>query len=103
MSATLDAWKDVAPLPEIVTVHLDARYDDKPCRAELAERGLAWSISQRGIPVQIGKRWAVEAANSWMNDFGKLRRCTERSEIAVQAYLDLAAAIITVHALLRAA
>ena len=103
LPATLDALKDVEPLPERVTVHLDAGYDYKPCRAELSERGLGWSISKRGTPVQVGKRWVVEAANSWMNDFGKLRRCTERSEIAVQAYLDLAAAIITIRALIRRA
>jgi hypothetical protein len=36
-----------------------------------------------------------------MNNFGKLRRCTERRAVVVQAYLDLAAAIITVRALIR--
>ena len=84
-------------------MHLDAGYDYKPCRAELVERGLAWSISKHGTPVQVGKRWVVEAANSWLNDFGKLRRCTERSEQVVQAYLDLATAVVTVRALIRAA
>lgn len=38
-----------------------------------------------------------------MNDFGKLRRCTERTELAVQAYLDLAMAIVTLRALWRRA
>ena len=103
LGATLDALKDVEPLPEVVTVHAGAGYDYKPCRAELTDRGLAWSISKRGTPVQVGKRWVLEAANSAMFDFGKLRRCTERTQIAVQAYLDLAAAIVTIRALLRAA
>ena len=103
LPATLDALKDVEPLPSRVTVHLDAGYDYAPCRAQLSQRDLAWSISKRGTPVQVGKRWVVEAANSWLNDFGKLRRCTERTQIAVQAYLDLAAAIVTVRALIRAA
>jgi hypothetical protein len=40
---------------------------------------------------------------SWLNDFGKLRRCTERHQNCVDAYLALAAAIVTLRALLRAA
>ena len=40
LSATLDALKDVKPLPGRVTVHLEAGYDDKPCRQQLAERDL---------------------------------------------------------------
>jgi hypothetical protein len=53
--------------------------------------------------VQGGKRWVVERTNVRCNDFGKLRRCTERTTTAVQAYLDLAIAVITLRALLRAA
>lgn len=101
--ASLDALKDFQPLPAHVTVHLDAGYDYAPCRAELVARELGWSISQRGTPVQVGQRWVVEAANSWLNDFGKLRRCTERSAVVVQAWLDLAITVVTVRALLRAA
>jgi hypothetical protein len=103
LPASLDALKDFAPLPADVVVHLDAGYDYAPCRAELEQRGLAASISKRGTPVQVGKRWVVEATNSWMNDFGKLRRCTERRKLVVQAYLDLAIAVVTLRALLRAA
>lgn len=103
LPATLDALKDVEPPPEAVTVHPDAGYDDAPCRAQLCERGLAWSISQRDTPVQVGKRWVVAATSSATSNFGTLRRCTERREAAVQAYLDLAAAIVTVRTLLRAA
>lgn len=103
LAVSLDALAAWEPLPEHVTVHLDAGYDYKPCRAELTERGLGWSISKRGTPVQVGRRWVVEAANSWLNDFGRLRRCTERREAVVQAYLDLAIAAVTVRALIRAA
>jgi len=103
LAASLDTLKDLAPLGQDVTVHLDAGYDYAPCRAELDCRGLNFSISKRGTPVQVGRRWVVEATNSWMNDFGKLRRCTERTELAVQAYLDLAMAIVTLRALLRRA
>jgi hypothetical protein len=47
--------------------------------------------------------WVVERTNSWLNDFGKLRRCTERRRSCVDAYLALAAAIVTLRALRRAA
>jgi IS5 family transposase len=103
LGVTLDALKDVAPLPPGVTVHLDAGYDYAPCRAELDHRGLHARIARRGIPapIQNTARWPVERTNSWLNDFGKLRRCTERREINVQAFLDLAIAVVTLRALLR--
>ena len=105
LGQTLDALKGVQPLPAEVRVHLDAGYDYRPCRAALAERGLLGQIAARGTPapIQAGKRWPVERTNSWFNDFGKLRRCTERRRDCVDAYLALAAAIVTVRALCRAA
>ena len=109
LPATLDVLTallaQVGATPEETTVHLDAGYDYRPCRAELAERGLQATISQRGkpAPVQVGKRWVIERTNAWLNDFGRLRRCTERRTPCVQAYLALATAIVTLRALLRAA
>jgi transposase len=105
LPATLDRLKDFAPLPAEVTVHLDAGYDYRPCREALDERGLHGEIAHRGepAPIQVGRRWVVERTNSWLNDFGKLRRCTERRRDCIDAYLALAAAIVTLRALLRAA
>jgi transposase len=105
LGQTLDEIKDLAPLPAQVTVHLDAGYDYRPCREDVDQRGLHGQIAHRGepAPIQVGRRWVVERTNSWFNDFGKLRRCTERRQQCVDAYLDLAAAIITIRALLRAA
>ena len=102
---TLDALKDFQPLPADVTVHLDAGYDYRPCREALEERGLCGEIAHRGVPapIQVGRRWVVERTNSWLNDFGRLRRCTERRRECVDAYLCLAMAIVTVRALRRAA
>jgi transposase len=104
LAENLDAIKDFSPLPAEVTVHLDAGYDYRPCREVLAERGLTGEIAHRGepAPIQVGRRWVVERTNSWLNDFGKLRRCTERRRECLDAYLDLAAAIVTLRALLRA-
>src|SRR4051794_30188676 len=105
LPATLDAVKDFAPLPAGVTVQLDAGYDYRPCREALAERGLHGQIATRGqpAPIQAGRRWPVERTNSWLNDFGRLRRCTERRRDAVEAYLSLAQPIVVLRAPLRAA
>jgi transposase len=105
LPATLDGLKDFAPLPAGVTVHLDAGYDYRPCREALDERGLRGQIAHRGepAPIQVGRRWVVERTNSWLNDYGKLRRCTERRRDCLDAYLALAAALVTIRALLQAA
>jgi hypothetical protein len=105
LGQTLDELKDFQPLPAEVTVHLDAGCDHRPSRASLEERGLGGEIAARGTPapIQVGKRWPVERTNSWLDDFSKLRRGTERRRDCVDAYLALAAAIVTVRALCRAA
>ena len=105
LTQTLDALKDFQPLPVEVAVHLDAGYDYRPCREALDERGLRGQIAHRGepAPIQVGRRWVIERTNSWLNDFGRLRRCTERRQACLDAYLALAAAIVTVRALCRAA
>jgi transposase len=83
LAETLDALKDFAPLPADATVHLDAGYDYRPCREALEERGLRGEIAARGTPapIQVGRRWVVERANSWLNDFrpaAPLHRTTPR-------------------------
>ena len=47
--------------------------------------------------------WPVERNYSRMNGFGKLRRCFERDGKIVEFYLYLAAAFVTVRALIRKA
>ncbi|MEV0217603.1 IS5/IS1182 family transposase, partial [Micromonospora sp. NPDC050695] len=54
-------------------------------------------------PIQIGKRWVVERTNSWMNGFGKIRRCTDRNAQIIDFYLYLAAAIVTIRQLIQRA
>ena len=92
-------------MPEHARVHLDSAYDGKPSRQVLADHTLVSEIATKGVPapVQVGKRWVVERTQSWMNGYGKLRRCFERNGTVVDFYLYLAAAFVTVRALIRRA
>ena len=67
--------------------------------------GIAGVIAKKGPPPanQVGDRWVVERTQSWMNGFGKLRRCTERSGLVVDFYLSLAAAFVVVRRLIEEA
>jgi hypothetical protein len=99
------AVTQVGALPEQVRAHLDAAYDNKPSRELLDEFGFDAEISRKGVPapIQVGKRWVVERTNSWMNGYGKLRRCTDRDGLIVDFYLYLAAALLTVRRLIQRA
>jgi transposase len=105
LAATLDAVGVVGPLPPRPTVHLDAGYDYQPCRQVLATRGMVGEITPRGqpAPVQAGRRWVVERAHAWGNQYGKLRWCSERRRAVVEFWLALANAAIVLGRLLRRA
>lgn len=94
-----------ATWPSEVTVHLDAGYDSGVTRELLDQLELHGEIARKGVPapVQVGKRWVTERTHSWMNGYGKLRRCTDRDGQIVDFYLYLAAAFVTVRALIREA
>ncbi|OUD02760.1 IS5 family transposase [Streptomyces swartbergensis] len=103
---TLEAAKiQVGPLPEQVNVNLDRGYDSDKTRCALAELGFTGEIARKGLsaPVQAGTRWVIERTHSWMNGFGKLRRCTEKRSLVVDFYVYLAAAIVTLRMLTRRA
>jgi transposase len=90
---------------ELVRVHLDQGYDGSPTRALLDELGLHGVIARKGVPAprQAGCRWTVERTHSWMNGYGKLRRCTEKRRAIVEFYLSLAAALIVLRRLIQEA
>ena len=102
---TLDLLDDLGSLPEQITVHLDSGYDSGKTRDTLAERGLHGEIARKGekAPIQATQRWHVERTNAWHNNFNRLQRCYERREAVVEAFFDLADAIITVRSLIRRA
>ena len=105
LAATLDALGAVGPLPAQPVVHLDAGYDDQPCRQVLTTRGMVGQIATRGrpAPIQVGRRWVIERTHAWANQYGKLRWCTERRRLVVQFWLALASAVIVCGRLVRRA
>ncbi|MEV7872452.1 IS5 family transposase [Streptomyces sp. NPDC088124] len=106
LAPTLEAAKkQIGVFPEQVNVNLDRGYDSDKTRAALEELGFTGEIARKGVPapIQAGKRWVVERSHAWMNGFGKLRRCTEKRQCAVDFYLYLSAAIVTLRMLIRRA
>jgi transposase len=105
LASTLDKLGDIGPLPDNITVHLDAGYDSQKTRDELHARDMTGEIAHKGnkAPIQAGQRWHVERTNAWHNSFNRLQRCYERNEDVIDAFFDLADAIITVRRLIREA
>ncbi len=110
LAPTLDLLDDLGPLPGEITVHLDAGYDSG---LDLRHPRRSWAVWQDrpqgregtdpGRPALAGQRWHVERTNAWHNAFNRLQRCYKRREKVIDAFFDLADAIITVHSLIRRA
>ncbi|MFE9453371.1 IS5 family transposase [Streptomyces sp. NPDC006739] len=105
LAPTLDLLNGLGPLPDQVTVHLDAGYDSVTSRSVLNERNLQGQIARKGTkaPVQATRRWHVERTHAWQNSFHRLARCYERRTSVIEAFFDLADTVITVRNLLRRA
>jgi IS5 family transposase len=105
LAPTLDKLDDLGPLPDVITVNLDAGYDSQNARDELTSRNLTGRIAHKGdkAPIQASRRWHVERTNAWHNAFNRLQRCYERREIVIDAFFDLADAIIALRSLIRRA
>ncbi|MFB7082589.1 IS5 family transposase [Streptomyces sp. NPDC056308] len=105
LAPTLYLLDGLRPLPDEITVHLDAGYDSDKSRHLLGERGLHSRIAQKGTnaPIQATRRWHVERTHAWQNAFHRLARCYERRAHVINAFFDLADTIITVRSLIRRA
>jgi transposase len=105
LASTLDKLEELGPLPDDIKVHLDAGYDSRKTREELESRSMHGKIARKGekAPIQAGQRWPVERTNAWHNSFNRLQRCYERNEEVIDAFFDLADAIITLRRLIREA
>jgi Transposase DDE domain len=107
LDPTIEATKAQlgSALPENPRIHLDSAYNGRPAAAILDHHGLTGQIAAKGVKaaIQAGRRWPVERTNSWMNGFGEVRRCFQRTKVATEFYLYLAAAFITVRRLIQQA
>ncbi len=105
LAPTLAGLDKLDRLPDEPTVHPDRGYDGRPTRALLDALGFDGAIARKGVPapVQAGARWVVERAHSWVNGYGKLRRCTEKRRPVVDFYLFLAAALVVLRQLIQRA
>lgn len=103
LPATLDAVAARGLLEEIGTLHLDRGYDNGVVAAACAAMGLKDVVCARKRkpgkgktkkPVSLGMRWPVERTNSWLSNFGQLRRNTDRLIPQRMGQMALAVALI---------
>lgn len=99
---TLGAVAARGLLAEVETLHLDRGYDNGRVRLACADHGLADVVcarqrrSHRGRVkrVPLGLRWPIERTNSWLSNFGQLRRNTDRTVAQRLGQFALAVALI---------
>ena len=107
LGPTLDTVATHGLLADLGTLHLDRGYDTQWVRAGCAERGLGDLViaerkrknrprgtKPRRIKVPLGLRWPVERTNSWLSNYGQMRRNTDRCGAHRVAQLALAIALI---------
>ena len=89
---------------DVETLHLDRAYDSKAVRALCQAAGITDVICAkkrpRGhanhtkLPTPLGMRWTVERTNSWLSNYGQLRRNTDRRIQHRLAQISLAIVLI---------
>jgi transposase len=104
LGPTLDDVDRDDLLRDIETIHLDRGYDYPKIRAQLNDFGLTdLNIQRRSQPgddatvkrpVRLGLRWVVEGTNSWLSNYGQLRRNTDRRTRHRHAHLCLVVALL---------
>jgi transposase len=103
LAPTLGAVAARGLLRECETLHLDRGYDNGVVRRLVAEAGIDDLIcSQRRktgtadgkMLVPLGMRWPIERTNSWLSNFGQLRRNTDRRTAHRLAQLALAVVLV---------
>lgn len=103
LQPTLTSVDRLGLVIDIGTLHLDRGYDYPKIRRLLHELGLVeLDIQKRGTKppkgtphrLTLGLRWIVEAANSWLSNYGQLRRSTDRAKRHRHAAMCLATIVI---------
>ena len=85
---TLDSVADRGLVFDVETLHLDRAYDSKAVRTLCEAVGITDVVCARKrprgqanhtkLPTPLGMRWTVERTNSWLSNYGQLRRNTDR-------------------------
>jgi len=100
---TLAAADQRGLLADVETLHLDRGYDGGPVRDCVAAYGITDLICGKRrhagtatgpLPVPLGMRWPIERTNSWLSNFGQLRRNTDRRTHHRHAQLALAITLL---------
>lgn len=103
LGPTLEAVATRGLLEEVGTLHLDRGYDNGVAAACCAEAGLSDVVcAKKRKPGQgatkkllsLGLRWPVERTNSWLSNYGQMRRNTDRFILQRLAQIALAVALI---------
>jgi transposase len=106
IDATLTDADRLLLIQDIKVLHLDRGYDNQMVRDVCAAHGLTdVDIALKRKPKQrrtkqptprqkVGERWVVERSNSWLSNYGQLRRNTDRSNRHRRAQLQLACTFI---------
>jgi len=103
LNDTLECAENRGLLADIETLWLDRGYDSEATRSHLTSRGVTDAIIAKkrrpGEPrvaksSKMGLRWPVERTNSWLSNFGQLRRNTDRRNVHRGAQLALAVAFL---------
>ena len=99
LAPTLDDVKANGLLGDIETIWLDRGYDSDVTRKRLAERAITDAViakkrkrsaAEPKHHQPMGLRWPVERTNSWLSNFGQLRRNTDRRTVHRPAQFALA-------------
>jgi len=103
LAPTLDDAAARGLLADIETIWLDRGYDSDATRQRLADRHIEDAVIAKkrtrgaATPKQnqpMGLRWPVERTNSWLSNFGQLRRNTDRKTAHRLAQFALAVAFL---------
>ena len=106
LDPTLQAVLDRGLIPDIETLHLDRGYDSPKILGLCHSYGINDVVCARKrppgtarpkkLPAPLGMRWTVERTNSWLSNYGQLRRNTDRRPQHRHAQLQLAIALIII-------
>jgi transposase len=101
LAPTLQTIADRGLLLDVETLHLDRGYDSFLTTGRCQAAGLADVVCakkrRKGEPKikkPLGLRWPVERTNSWLSNFGQLRRNTDRFSPQRLGQIALAIALI---------